>query len=43
VPERRDLVIRGEAVRALKRRLARSIFRTTKRDFASGRTCFALT
>ena len=34
---------RREALRALKRHLARSIFRTIKRDLASGRTCFALT
>lgn len=32
-----------EALRALKRHLARSIFRTIKRDLASGRTSFALT
>ena len=34
---------RREAVRALKRHLARSIFRTITRDLASGRTSFALT
>ena len=34
---------RREALRALKRHLARSIFRTIKRDLASGRTSFALT
>ena len=34
---------RREAVRALKRHLARSIFRTIKQDLASGITCFALT
>ena len=34
---------RREALRALKRHLARSIFRTIKRDLASGRTCFTLT
>ena len=34
---------RREAVRALKRHLARSIFRTIKRDLATGQTCFALT
>jgi hypothetical protein len=27
----------------LKRHLARSIFRTIKRDLATGQTCFALT
>ena len=32
-----------EALRALKRYLARSIFRTIKRDLATERTCFALT
>ncbi len=34
---------RREALRALKRHLARTIFRTIKRDLASGRTPFALT
>ena len=34
---------RRDALRALKRHLARSIFRTIKRDLASGHTCFALT
>ena len=34
---------RREALRALKRHLARSIFRTIKRDLASGRTSFVLT